>query len=84
MQEINSSNAWDVISAFIAFPLQVLLYVFVMLLVANNWIQLGIVFGMIAALSALLYYTWYRRIHITPLFQGRPGFWESDPLLINV
>lgn len=62
LARINSENRRDILSTFLAVPWQLILFLTGMMLVMKQWDNLGILFSLLAALSAGLYFTWFRHL----------------------
>jgi Na+/proline symporter len=62
MQEINQENRRDILSTFFAVPWQVVLFLTGMAVILKRWDQFGWLLIILAALSAGLYFNWFRHL----------------------
>ncbi len=60
MEKINAENRRDILSTFFAVPWQIVLFLTGMAFLMRNWVQFGWLVVILAALSAGLYFNWYR------------------------
>jgi len=74
---IFSDNLWDLLSTLFAIPGQLCIYFAAMLLVSHNWMQAGIIIGLLAVLVTILYFTWFRRMR-------NPAFKASEKPLAQI
>jgi SSS family solute:Na+ symporter len=62
MAKINAENRRDIISTFFAVPWQVVLFLTMMMVIMKSWHTLFILLGILAVLSAGLYFNWFRHL----------------------
>jgi uncharacterized membrane protein len=62
MQQINAENRRDIISTFFAVPWQVVLFLTGMAVIFKSWEQFTWLVIILAALSAGLYFNWFRHL----------------------
>jgi Na+/proline symporter len=62
LNQINEENRRDIIAIFFAVPWQVVLFLTGMMIVMKQWSNVFNLFGLLVALSAGLYWFWYRHL----------------------
>lgn len=73
-QAINAENRRDIVSTFMAVPWQIVFFLFMLSLIFKTWSSLLVLGLLLAALSAGLYFTWYRHLSTeVKLDEGSPG-----------
>jgi len=62
MEKINKENRRDIISTFFAVPWQVILFLTGMAVIMKSWTQFSVLVIILAILSVLLYFNWFRHL----------------------
>lgn len=61
-RQIQSENRRDILSIFMAVPWQIVLFMFGLMVVFQQWHNVGVLFGFLLLLSVGLYFSWFRHL----------------------
>ncbi len=62
LKQIREENRRDIFSTFFAVPWQIVFFLFMMSLVFRTWSHVAVLGGIFAALSTVLYFSWFRHL----------------------